>query len=197
MLFDVIAPVYKKFFNYQVRMYERDFAIVEKTISLAGLRTVIGIGSGPGALCSVLQNHGFIVKGSDLSGGMRKAAMEKLRGKGIDIVSADVLNGLPFEDKSFDVAIASFVSHGLQKDDRMKMYGEMKRVASEKVIIVDYNNRSRSIITNIVEYLEGGDYFNFIKAAEAEMNRIFPKVTAIPTGIRSSWYICEVNPKTY
>lgn len=189
MLFDIIAPVYKLFFNYQVRMYERDLEIVKDKIPFDEIKTSLGIGSGTGALCYVLKEQGLDVQGSEISAGMRKAAKSKLESYNIKVVKADVLAGLPFADDSYDMAIASFVAHGLKTEDRLKMYTEMKRVAKKLVVLVDFNE-NRSILTDIVETLEGGDYFNFIKSVKDELNSSFPKVDIIPTGVRSSWYVC-------
>ncbi len=73
--------------------------------------------------------------------------------------------------------------------ERRKVYEEMSRIAKQKVIIHDYNE-NRAILTTIVEWLEGGDYFNFIKNAKEEMAEIFEKVEVINVDERAAWYIC-------
>ncbi len=79
------------------------------------------------------------------------------------------------------------------------MYAEMSRVAKEFVIIYDYND-NRGIFTNIIEWLEGGNYFNFIKNAEPEMKECllemkscFSDVYIVNVDIRANWYICKPN----
>ncbi|HCS11981.1 MAG TPA: class I SAM-dependent methyltransferase, partial [Clostridiales bacterium] len=97
----------------------------------------------------------------------------------------------PFADKSFDVSISSFVAHGLSKNERLIMYDEMKRITKHLVIIYDYNEH-RGLITDIAEWLEGGDYFNFIKTIKNELNKKFIDVTIIHANIRSALYIAKL-----
>lgn len=167
-LFDRIAPVYGLFFKYQTRMYRKDLEKVKKVFSLPMRPMTLDVGSGTGALCFVLHSEGWEITGTEPSRGMLNVARRKLASEGIRLVQADVLSGLPFTDKSFDVSTASFVAHGLNADQRKAMYREMNRVTKELVIIIDYN-QNRSLVTDMAETLEGGDYFNFIKQVEPEL----------------------------
>ena len=130
---------------------------------------------------------------------MLRIASSKPENQGITFVVADALQRLPFEDQSFDVAIASYVAHGLTADKRVKMYTQMSRIASKYVIFHDYN-KERGLLTSFVEWIERGDYFNFIKVAEAEMKdctnqmkACFKSVTLVQVGPQANWYICEPN----
>lgn len=78
------------------------------------------------------------------------------------------------------------------------MYAEMSRVTKSKVIIYDYNEKG-SLLTTIIEWLERGDYFNFIRNAEFEMKNCiselseccFSKVKVFNVDVRAAWYICN------
>ena len=85
--------------------------------------------------------------------------------------------------------------------------GEVIYPNPELVIIHDYN-RERSLLTSIAEWMEGGDYFRFIKIAEKEMadctteSRIpvttenkhcFSHVQVLRVGPRAAWYLCTPN----
>lgn len=70
------------------------------------------------------------------------------------------------------------------------MYLEMKRVAKHYVIIHDYN-KSRGSLTNMVEWLEGGDYFNFIENVESELKDYFSNIKIVQVDKRANWYICK------
>ena len=97
---------------------------------------------------------------------------------------------LPFADDSFDVVIASHVLHGLRAPERRRVYAEMNRVARHLVIVHDYN-KNRATLTDLVEWLEGGDYFNVIQRAQHEMEEVFCDVRAIDVALRAAWYICS------
>ena len=134
--------------------------------------------------------------GIDPAGKMLEVAKAKQENKDISFMQADVLVGLPFEDNSFDIAIASYVAHGLKVEERKRMYAEMSRVARHYVVIYDYNE-NRSLFTTFVEWLEGGDYFHFIKNAEPEMKdcvselkSCFTDVRVVDVDTRAAWYIC-------
>ncbi|AGA67890.1 methylase involved in ubiquinone/menaquinone biosynthesis [Desulfitobacterium dichloroeliminans LMG P-21439] len=189
-LFDRIAPMYGLFFKYQTRRYKSDLEKVKQEFPLPVYPTALDVGCGTGALCFVLHNAGWKITGAEPSRGMLGVATKRLAKKEIPLVRADVLTGLPFPDHSFDVSLASFVAHGLNAQQRIAMYQEMNRVAKGYVILIDYN-QNRSFITDMAETLEGGDYFNFIKQIEPELKEVFDQVDIIPTGSRSSWYVCR------
>jgi hypothetical protein len=69
------------------------------------------------------------------------------------------------------------------------MYAEMSRVARRLVVFHDYN-ANRSLLTDFAEWLEGGDYFEFIQTAQSEMERSFPSVRVIDVGPHAAWYVC-------
>ncbi len=188
-VFDLIAPIYGSFFNFQVDYFNRIQDKVKDHIDLNEYDSVLDIGCGTGALCKVLDDKGLKVTGVDTSLGMLKQAKKKIGHLPVEILQINPGQRLPFEDKSFDVVITSYVAHGLMKEERIKLYNEMKRLAREIVIIHDYND-TRAFLTTIIEWLERGDYFNFIKTGKLEMEQIFKNVKQIDVDTRASWYIC-------
>lgn len=189
-LFDKIASVYGLFFNFQVGYFNKIHDRAKKEIDLFQYKTVLDVGCGTGALCKTLHDKGLKVVGVDPSKNMLKQAEEKLRNTSIKLVHIVPDEGLPFADNSFDIVITSYVAHGLKKEDRIKLYKEMKRLSKEVVIIHDYN-QNRALLTTIVEWLENGDYFNFIKVAKEEVKEIFDEVKIIDVDTRAAWYICS------
>ena len=199
LLFNLIAPVYGLFFGFQRRTYEEILRKVQDDIDLASYRRVLDVGCGTGALCSVFNERGFFVTGVDPAGGMLVVAKKKKENEGVHFLQADALEGLPFEEDAFDLVIASYVLHGLMPKERRKLYLEMSRVCARTVIIHDYSGK-RSLLTSFIEWLEGGDYFHFIKHAEAEikdcsdaMQRCFSEVRILDVGARAYWYVCTPN----
>lgn len=164
-------------------------------MDLTSYGTVLDVGCGTGALCSVLSGKGLVVTGVDLAERMLDIARRQPENKNVAFIQANVLERLPFGDKYFDISIASYVAHGMQQSDRKRMYSEMSRVTRDKVIIYDYNQK-RALMTSMIEWLERGDYFRFIKDAENEMRNCvsdmkgcFSEVKVVDVDTRASWYI--------
>lgn len=186
-LFDRLAPFYDQFYGCQKRGFTLVLDSLYRELDLHRCESIIDVGCGTGALCSLLQQRGLTVTGVDQSEKMLSRARAKPENNSIQFLRANVLEGLPFKDKHFDLSVASYVAHGLPAPERKMLYKEMSRVSRHLVIIYDYN-RNRSIITDLLEWLEGGDYFNFIRVAEEELRECFPRLRVQEAGIRSSWY---------
>lgn len=195
-LFNSIAPIYGLFYKMQKNRYGMVIDKVSDELDLSSFDNVLDVGCGTGALCSILHEMGLTVTGIDPADKMLKIAKRQPENRIITFIQANVLDHLPFENKSFDVSIASYVAHGLQKNARKQMYAEMSRVTKSKVIIYDYNQK-RAVLTSIIEWLERGDYFQFIKEAETEMKNCayemkacFSEVKVVDVDSKAAWYIC-------
>jgi len=190
MLFNLIAPIYGLFYTRQKSHYTSIIESVKSEMDISAFDTIIDVGCGTGALCAVLKDKGMDVTGIDSAIKILDIAMSKSENSEIKFLQANTLNGLPFKDKSFDISIASYVSHGLVEEERKRMYTEMSRITRNYIIIHDYNN-VKSPLTSIIEWLEGGDYFNFIKNVEPEMKACFSEVRIINVDVKANWYICK------
>lgn len=188
MLFDIISPVYGLFFNYQVKYYSRILDKTKDEIDITQYKKVLDLGCGTGALSYVLQDLGLEVVGADPSLGMLRQATKKLKGTQVELVKINPNERLPFEDNAFDLVISSYVIHGLKPKEREGLYKELCRVSDRKIIFHDYNE-NRSFVTDIAEFLENGDYFNFIKVAKSEMEKYFRDVKVINVDKKAAWYI--------
>lgn len=122
---------------------------------------------------------------------MIKLAENYNAGNKANFAVGNVLNKLVFDSKSFDIVIASYVAHGMNEKDRKQFYAEALRLARKMIIFHDYNKK-RSLGSDLIEWLEGGDYFNFIKISESELTGYFGNVQVIPTGKKSAWYVVEL-----
>ncbi len=196
LLFNTIAPIYGLFFNRQKRKFSEVIDRVKPELNIPSFRTILDVGCGTGALCSVLHQKGLEVTGIEPAEKMLSIAKRKTKGQDIRLLQGNALTGLPFEKNTFDVAIASYVAHGLLPEERKRLYKEMGRVTKEYVIIYDYNQK-RSPLTSFVEWMEGGDYFRFIKGAEkelkdcvTELKSCFSEVRVVNVDVRAAWYIC-------
>jgi len=197
-LFNSIAPIYGLFYEKQKNRYRIIIDKASDELDLSTFHKVLDVGCGTGALCYVLNEKGLMVTGVDAADKMLNIAKRQPENKLITFIQANVLEQLPFEDKLFDISIASYVAHGLQKNERKQLYAEMSRVTKNKVIIYDYNQR-RALLTTIIEWLERGDYFQFIKEAEHEMKNCvfemkecFSEVKVVDVDYKAAWYICTL-----
>ena len=195
-LFNTIAPVYGLFYQKQKTRYREVIGSFTPEWKKNGYDSILDVGCGTGALCSVLSESGLTVTGVDPAQKMLTIAERQPGNQDIRFLLANAAEGLPFADKSFDLSIASYVAHGLQKSERIKLYSEMRRVTKSRVIIYDYN-QSRSPFTSFVEWLEQGDYFRFIKNPKgemencvSEMEQCFAEVKVVDVDARAAWYIC-------
>ena len=194
-IFNMIAPAYGMFYQWQKKRSVEVIEVARETLDLFDYKSIIDVGCGTGALCAILSDKGFDVTGIDPAEKMLGIARRKGKGKPIRFARGNVLEKLPFEDQSFDVAIASYVAHGLGEKSRKAMYAEMRRVARHKIIIYDYNQK-KSFLTTLVERLEGGDYLNFINNVETELRLDFSQVEVVQVGRQSNWYICTPDKES-
>ena len=195
-LFNTIAPIYGLFFNFQVRKYRK--VIKDNRVLFNKIDTILDVGCGTGAMCYALNEIKMNVTGVEPALKMLKIAKSRNKLNNVNFIQADILERLPFEDKSFECSIASYVAHGMKVNDRIKMYHEMNRVTKTNIIFYDYNSK-RSMLTDIVEWLENGDYFNFIKQVEIEMKLNFQNVEVISIDRMASLYVCtpyQINEMT-
>jgi len=187
-LFNLIAPFYNLFFKMQTNNYR---SLIEKNIDKIDISEnarILDLGSGTGAFGYCWQEKGYEVKGVEASPNMYKRCLSN----GIDCERIDITEGLPFADNSFEVVTAAYLAHGLTEKKRKILYKETSRVASNYVIYHDYHDNDYFLI-KIIEFLEGGDYFNFIKKAPSEMKEYYGELKKIKNSHWNSWYIFKIN----
>lgn len=183
-LFDRIAPGYRLFYGYQRRMFKSVIAENAHKVGAEYGDSFLDIGCGTGALVSVLSEAGYNAEGVDAAPHMVAVARSAL----LKCELADIDIGLRHPDKSFDFVISSFVAHGLRAPLRAKLYREGRRLARKAVVIHDYHGR-QPLTTELIERLEGGDYFRFIESGVNEMAEAFDHFEIIEIAPSSAWYV--------
>lgn len=189
--FDLIAPAYGRGFPSQHQLYREIYQREPVKQILAGSSSILDVGCGTGALACALRENGYQVTGTDASLGMLRQAIKLIKPTAASCVLADATSGLPFIAKGFDVCLASYVAHGLKPNQRLSLYAEMRRLSRNLVIIHDYTAK-RSLITSVLEWGEGGDYFNFIKVVQNELREYFGNLQVIAVEPRAALYVCRV-----
>lgn len=190
-LFDMIAPIYAKFYNFQLKYYG-NIVDNQKALNLENYKNILDLGCGTGALCNVFYDRGLKITGVDVSKGMLETAKKNLENKDIDLIEINAGQRLPFKDNSFDIVISSYVAHGIKGLARIDFYKEAARVAKHKLIIHDYHGKMAPH-TVVIELLENGDYFNFIKIAEDELRDLFGNLSIEKVDKRAAWYIIDID----
>jgi ubiquinone/menaquinone biosynthesis C-methylase UbiE len=185
-LFDRIALPYSWFFAGQTRNYAHCFELGRSALPDPRGKRALDIGCGTGAFTRALRAEGWEATGVDIAPGM----LAQARRKGLSCDLANVLGGLSYDTGSFDLVSAAYVAHGLRENDRRTLFLEMKRLSKGLVLLHDYTPDTR-LLTSAIEYLEGGDYFNFIVSGLEEMQACFTKVEQIRMGKQAAWYLCS------
>ena len=188
-LFNAIAPIYGLFFRWQQKEYRSLLAAYRDELP-AGARTVLDIGCGTGALLAAFKEEGYQPVGTDQARRMLDIARRKTKRLGIPLHQNDGTPTLPFGDKSFDLVVASYVAHGMKTEERKNLYKEMNRIARSLILLHDYN-QVRSPLTSLIEWLEHGDYFRFIREGEAELKELFQDFRIVQVGRQAAWYLCK------
>lgn len=168
-LFNCIAPFYSLFFKKQVRTFTEILALINNPV-LKGRDSleILDIGCGSGALLKVLYQAGHRVTGIDPAAGMVTRARKNLASTDVELYCDDFLQKDVFAEKHFDFIFVSYVLHGLKSEARVNLLKKALQLAREKVIIIDYATRG-SFFVDVIEWLERGDYFNFVKNFQAEL----------------------------
>lgn len=183
-LFDMIAPFYAWFYTYQRKSYQKSVDQLINHINLQNLNA-IDLGCGTGALTAELAKY-MTIKGIDGSLNMIKEA-KRLNPK-LDFECITFGHVLPFQDQSTDIVFSSFVLHGLKSPKRIELLNEMKRISTSYVIILDYHE-GRNPMISLVEWIEHGDYFHFMKHFKSETEQVFRHIEILKLNKHTAFYI--------
>lgn len=126
--------------------------------------------TGTGGTALAVADAGAPVVGIDLASGMLREAERKAResslGGRVRLVRMDARR-LAFRDASFPLVTCTMALHEMSERERDTVLGEVRRVASERVLVADYRvprTPGRSLLFRAVhafEYLESDDFAGF------------------------------------
>jgi ubiquinone/menaquinone biosynthesis C-methylase UbiE len=147
--------------------------------------------TGTGGVARALARRGSRVIGFDLSPGMLRHARRKARAAGIADrtwwVQMDARQ-IAFRDDSFPLVICSMSFHEMAEEERGQVLEEMKRVASDQVILADYRvptsgwQRLLFPVFRIFERLESEDFDGFISVDLGE------RLEAAGLAVEAHWH---------
>jgi len=185
-IFNLIAPVYGLIDRGVSENYREIVAVLDKNLSL-GSKSVLDVGTGTGGWISALSRYPLKeAVGVDFSEKMIRQARKNHPEIGFEVVDGKALS--PFSDKSFDLVTCSFVMHGMKRELRKEVLGEMFRIARQAVVIHDFLNKL-AWPTRLLEVLEKSDYKNFLRTFTEEMKEYTPEVEIISVNKGNGLYI--------
>ena len=126
--------------------------------------------TGTGGVAVALARRGSRVVGLDLSPGMLRHARRKARAAGVadraQWVRMDARR-IAFRDDSFPLVVCSMSFHEMAEKERGQVLEEIKRVASDRVVVADYRvptagwQRLLFPVFRAFEHLESEDFDGF------------------------------------
>lgn len=127
--------------------------------------------TGTGGVAVALARRGRRVVGIDLSKGMLRHARRKARAAGVaeraGWVRMDARH-IAFRDASFPLVICAMSLHEMGEEERRQVLGEIRRVASDRVVVADYRlpsdgwQRLLFPVLRVFEHLESEDFDGFM-----------------------------------
>ncbi|NLO14726.1 MAG: class I SAM-dependent methyltransferase, partial [Clostridiales bacterium] len=85
-LFDIIAPFYGLFYKKQRENFIKVIRRAENDLDISSYETILDVGCGPGALCSVLNEKGLRVTGIDSAAKMLNIAKKRAENTGVQFL---------------------------------------------------------------------------------------------------------------
>ncbi|MCK5201820.1 MAG: class I SAM-dependent methyltransferase, partial [Spirochaetales bacterium] len=106
LLFNIISPGYNWFFKSQTRNYTEVLSKYIDRLQIPDKGRVLDAGCGTGALTHALADRGFEVIGIDMAGMMMRYGIKR----DLDCRYGNIVEGLDFDDNSFDLVTFAFVA---------------------------------------------------------------------------------------
>ncbi len=106
---------------------------------MAGVRTVLDVGTGSGLFAENFSAHGLTVTGVDANTEMLPAARQYVPSA---TFREGVAEKLPFENEAFDLVFMGLLLH--ETDDARTALSEARRVASKRVAILEWPDEEQS-----------------------------------------------------
>jgi ubiquinone/menaquinone biosynthesis C-methylase UbiE len=137
-----------------------------KKLNLPNNLSVLDFATGTGILAGAFHDRGHSVQGIDFSQKLLKRARKKypvIQFDQIDLFELDTE-----QTPKVDIVSMGYLLHGLSPDLRKIILKKASKIASKYVVVFDHSNRTNWIV-DIIEYLEGSHYKEFITADHKHM----------------------------
>ena len=163
------------------------FSALDSKRALTPATRVVEVGCGIGTVLTELARYGCQLVGVDPNAAMLWVARRRLPNAVLLQEPAHAMRSLP--DLSQNVSFVCSVLHGLEPEYRRRVYAELRRVTRELVVVIDYRSNHNPMVT-LTEWIEGGDYFRFVKVVEQELAGAFRRLEVIRFPGYEALYLC-------
>jgi SAM-dependent methyltransferase len=187
---DYSAPILWLLEPARRRGLRRKLAAVHQSVPLTASTRVLDVGCGTGTLLGELARYPCQVTGAEPTGALLRAARRRFPDVTFIQEPAHAMGSLA--DASYDVTLVSAVLHGLPPEYRRRVYTELRRVTRRLVAVIDYHRNFNPAVA-LIEWLEGGDYFAFVKVAESELAAAFAHLEVQRFPGSESLYLCWIR----
>ena len=160
---------------------------VHERLPLTPATRVLDVGCGIGTVLAQLKPYGCRLSGTDPTGAMLWMARRRLPEADLFQEPAHAMQSIG--DASQDVTFVCSTLHGFDPDYRRQVYAELARVTRELVVVIDYHE-NHNLLVAVTEWVEGGDYFRFVKTVDDELAAAFPRMEVQRVDPWESLYLC-------
>ncbi len=168
--YDQIVPVYDLVASHNIKPYRR----IVKRLEISPGKSALEVGCGTGNLTVSLAAAMARVLSIDFSSRMLERAAGKMTRRGFNNVTFRQMNAFdltPEDHGKFDYCFTAFLLHVFAPADRLLLLSRIGRLATERVVVIDYAPRRYRLRYAFVEWLEKSHYKEFLQAdlsAQAE-----------------------------
>jgi len=161
--YDRIVPVYDVVARHNIRPYRR----IVKNLEIAPEKSALEVGCGTGNLTVALAVVMARVLSIDFSARMLERAARKMARRGFNNVTFRQMNAFdltPEDHGTFDYCFTAFLLHVFAPADRLLLLSRIARLATERIVVIDYAPGRYRLRYAFVEWLEKSHYKEFLQA---------------------------------
>ncbi len=188
-IFNTISPFYHVIQLFNEGKYRRAIKAIDRIIGIRG-KKVLDVGCATGVWTEFFRKYGASrVVGVDLAEKMVRRARKNY--PDAEFYQANALDIGMFENSSFDIVTASYVLHGPKRYERNRIVAEMLRVASEAVVIHDFDDKPLAFFPRIIEKLERSNFEDFQKTFFHDIKQFGYEVVKYPLPPHLALYVVK------